>query len=86
MRRLASTIFTSPVPPSRGGVKINTTYQFGLGDFDFMLAFETSDFTEFSNLVQRLRETEARPYTQADTPLIPGVKKTASELVDALSL
>ncbi|HKS17133.1 MAG TPA: chlorite dismutase family protein [Planctomycetota bacterium] len=68
------------------GVKINTTYQFGIGDYDFMLAFETSDFTEFSNLVQRLRETEARPYTQADTPLIPGVKKTAAELVDALSL
>jgi chlorite dismutase len=68
------------------GVKINTTYQFGIGDFDFMLAFETSDFTEFSNLVQRLRETEARPYTTADTPLIPGLKKTPSELVEALAL
>ena len=68
------------------GVKINTTYQFGIGDFDFMLAFETSDFTEFSNLVQRLRETEARPYTAADTPLIPGVKQSASELVESLAL
>ena len=68
------------------GVKINTTYQFGIGDFDFMLAFEASDFTEFSNLVQRLRETEARPYTAADTPLIMGVKKSASELIESLSL
>ena len=68
------------------GVKINTTYQFGIGDYDFMLAFETSDVSEFSNLVQRLRETEARPYTQADTPLIPGLKKSAAELVEALSL
>jgi chlorite dismutase len=66
------------------GVKINTTYQFGIGDFDFMLAFETSDFTEFSNLVQRLRETEARPYTLADIPLIPGLKQTASELMESL--
>ncbi len=67
-------------------VKINTTYQFGIGDYDFMLAFETSDVAQFSNLVQRLRETEARPYTQADTPLIPGLKKTPAELVEALSL
>jgi chlorite dismutase len=68
------------------GVKINTTYQFGLGDYDFMLAFETSDFKEFSDLVQRMRDSEARPYTAADTPLIPGAKRTARELVEALSL
>jgi chlorite dismutase len=68
------------------GVKINTTYQFGIGDYDFMLAFETSDFTEFSNLVQRLRETEARPYTVTDIPLIPGIKKTVAELIQSLAL
>ena len=68
------------------GVKINTTYEFGIGDYDFMLAFETASFVEFSGLVQRLRETEARPYTVTDVPLIPGVKKTASELVEALAL
>jgi chlorite dismutase len=68
------------------GVKINTTYQFGIGDYDFMLAFEASDFSEFSNLVQRLREVDSRPYTEADTPLIVGMKKTVAELVEALSL
>ena len=68
------------------GVKINTTYQFGIGDYEFMLAFETSSFREFSDLVQRLRETEARPYTQADTPLMPGLKKTPAELLESLSL
>ena len=68
------------------GVKINTTYQFGIGDYDFMLAFETSNFTEFSNLVQRLRETEARPYTTTDIPLIPGIKAIAASLVDSLAL
>ncbi|MBI4564856.1 MAG: chlorite dismutase family protein [Planctomycetes bacterium] len=68
------------------GVKINTTYQFGLGDYDFMLAFECADPKEFSDLVQRLRETEARLYTAADTPLIPGVKKTPEELIAALAL
>jgi len=67
-------------------VKINTTYQYGLGDYDFMLAFETSDPKEFSDLVQALRETEARVYTVTDVPLIPGVKKTAEELAAALAL
>jgi len=68
------------------GVLINTCYQFGLGDHDFMLAFETDSPKEFSDLVQRLRETQARVYTTTDIPLIPGVRATIEELVAALAL
>jgi chlorite dismutase len=68
------------------GVLINTCYQFGLGDHDFMLAFETDDPKEFSDLVQRLRETEARVYTTTDVPLVPGIRQSPEELVAGLAL
>jgi len=77
-----------PLEKRRDIMKVHNEigHQFPGVKIDFMLAFETSDMTEFSNLVQRLRETEARPYTAADTPLIPGLKKTAAELVESLAL
>ncbi|MBI2930757.1 MAG: chlorite dismutase family protein [Planctomycetes bacterium] len=67
-------------------VLINTCYQFGLGDHDFMLAFECDDPKDFSDLVQRLRETEARVYTTTDIPLMPGIRQTIEELVASLAL
>lgn len=68
------------------GVLINTCYSFGLGDDEFMLAFECEDPKEFSDLVQKLRESKARPYTQNDVPLMPCLLKSAPELMDALAL
>ncbi len=68
------------------GVLINTCYQFGLGDHDFMLAFECDDPKEFSDLVQRLRETVARVYTVTDIPLMPGVRQSIDEMVSGLAL
>ncbi len=53
-------------------VRLNTTYSFGLGDQDFVLAFETDEPAAFEDLVQRLRETEASRYTVRDTPFILG--------------
>lgn len=53
-------------------VRLNTTYSFGLGDQDFVLAFETDQPAAFEDLVQRLRETEASRYTVRDTPFILG--------------
>ncbi|MBI3318899.1 MAG: chlorite dismutase family protein [Candidatus Omnitrophica bacterium] len=54
-------------------VRLNTTYSFGLGDQDFVLAFETDQPAAFEDLVQRLRETEASRYTVRDTPFILGI-------------
>lgn len=53
-------------------VRLNTTYSFGLGDQDFVLAFETDTPSAFEDLVQRLRESEASRYTVRDTPFILG--------------
>ena len=53
-------------------VRLNTTYSFGLGDQDFVLAFETDQPAAFEDLVQRLRESEASRYTVRDTPFILG--------------
>jgi chlorite dismutase len=67
-------------------IKINTTYGFGISDHDFVLAFEGDDPRRFSDLVQRLRETEARPYTQNDLPFIPCIQRKPDELVRVLAL
>lgn len=50
-------------------VKINTTYSFGLDDQEFVVAFETNSPSDFLDLVQELRGTEASSYTLRDTPM-----------------
>lgn len=68
-------------------VRLNTTYSFGLGDQDFVLAFETDEPAAFEDLVQRLRETEASRYTVRDTPFILGTFcETAKILTEGLGL
>ena len=39
-------------------VTLNTTYSFGIGDQDFMLAFECDDLVDFQNLIMELRQTK----------------------------
>ncbi|MGH9388808.1 MAG: chlorite dismutase family protein [Vicinamibacteria bacterium] len=51
------------------GVKIHTTYSYGLDDQEFVLAFETDMLEEFLNLVEDLRFAEQRKYTLRDTPI-----------------
>ncbi len=68
-------------------VRLNTTYSFGLGDQDFVLAFETDQPAAFEDLVQRLRESEASRYTVRDTPFILGQTcDTVDRLVKGLAL
>src|SRR5260370_26029081 len=50
-------------------VRLNTTYSFGLDDQEFVVAFETDSVSDFLDLVQDLRETEASRYTLRDTPM-----------------
>ena len=49
-------------------------YSFGLQDQEFVVVYETDDLPLFSRLVYELRDTEARRYTRADTPLHTGVR------------
>ncbi len=53
----------------------NTLYAFGLGDFEFVLAFETERPADFLALLERLREAEVRRYTLRDTPIYLAARK-----------
>lgn len=65
-----------------GHIKVGTQYKditqlllysFGLQDQEFVVVYETDDLRRFLALVQELRGTEARRYTQRDWPLHTGV-------------
>jgi chlorite dismutase len=44
-------------------------YSFGVQDQEFVVVYETDDLNMFSDLVTTLRSSEARRYTERDTPL-----------------
>lgn len=54
-------------------------YSFGLQDQEFVVVYETDDLTQFSDLVNELRDTEARRYTLRDTPLHTAIYHPAEE-------
>jgi chlorite dismutase len=59
-------------------------YSFGLQDQEFVVVYETHDLQLFSRLVYDLRDTEARRYTKADTPLHTGVRVSPQEWAKTL--
>lgn len=63
-------------------VSPNTTAAFGLGDWEWILAFEADDLTKIVDCIRRLREAEARRYTKLDVPFVLGIR---TELDEALS-
>jgi len=65
-------------------VKLNTTYSFGLDDQEFVVAFETDEISDFLDLVQELRETEASMYTLRDTPMFSCVAQPLEEILEAI--
>ena len=65
-------------------VSINTTYSFGLDDQEFVVAFETDSISDFLDLVQDLRETEASQYTLRDTPMFTCVAQPLPDILEAL--
>jgi chlorite dismutase len=58
-------------------------YSTGLDDQEFIVAYETDDLAAFQDLVTALRETDARPYTLRDQPILTAIHHT---LDDALEL
>lgn len=65
-------------------VSLNTTYSFGLDDQEFVVAFETDVVSDFLDLVQQLRETEASRYTLRDTPMFTCVSQPLHEILEAI--
>lgn len=54
-------------------------YSVGLQDQEFVVVYETDDLTMFSDLVYELRDTEARKYTAADTPVFTAMHHPPEE-------
>lgn len=48
-------------------------YSFGLQDQEFIVVYEMDDLAQFSDLVYELRDSEARRFTERDTPLFTGI-------------
>jgi chlorite dismutase len=65
-------------------VKINTSYSFGLDDAEFVLSFESDAPNDFLDLVMALRETEASPYTERDTPIFTCIRKNIKDALNDL--
>jgi chlorite dismutase len=57
-------------------------YSFGLQNQEFVVVYETDELTRFSDLVNELRDTEARRYTLRDTPLHTAIYHPAKETLD----
>lgn len=59
-------------------------YSTGLGNQEFMVAYETAALEEFQDLVMEMRSTVGRPYTLSDTPIYTCLHKPADELMSWL--
>ncbi len=60
-------------------IQTNNVQAFGLGDWEWLLAFECDRPERFAALIRRLREAEARRWTKSETPFIVGRRVEAVE-------
>jgi hydrogen peroxide-dependent heme synthase len=66
-------------PRTHGGILTNTVDAFGLGDYEFVVAFESDDASELARMVEDLRTVEVRRYTKVDTPIFLGRRREPAE-------
>lgn len=66
------------------GIRINTSYSFGLDDQDFVVSFEGDEPKDFVTLVMRLRESAGSRYTLRDTPIFTCAKRPLEEVLYSL--
>ena len=65
-------------------VRANTVAAFGLGDYEWLLAFEADQLHRIVDCIRHLRSSRARLYTKLEIPFYTGVRKPLSEIVSAL--
>ena len=63
------------------GVMPNTTSAFGLGDYEWILAFEADNLVELVDCIRRLRDSRSRLYVKRETPFITGIRKELAEVI-----
>lgn len=56
-------------------VLANTTSGFGLGDWEWLLAFEADRADRLVDCIRRLRDAGARLYTKEEIPFVTGLRK-----------
>jgi chlorite dismutase len=66
-------------------VMANTTSAFGLGDWEWILAFEADDLSRLVDCIRRLRDSKSRLYVKKETPFVTGVRKDLVEAVRDLA-
>ena len=65
-------------------VLANTTSGFGLGDWEWILAFEAERADSLVDVIRALRNTKARLYTKEEVPFVTGIRKSVAEAFDDL--
>jgi chlorite dismutase len=56
-------------------VLANTTCAFGLGDWEWILAFEADELDRIVDCIRRLRDVQARRFTKEEVPFVTGIRK-----------
>ena len=65
-------------------VLANTTSGFGLGDWEWILAFEAERADRIVELIRHLRDARARLYTKVEIPFVTGIRKSVADALDDL--
>lgn len=68
------------------GVRLNTSYSYGIDDQEFVVAFDSDYPQEFVDLVGRLRHTEASLYTLRDTPAFTCARQEMPQILRQLGV
>jgi chlorite dismutase len=66
-------------------VRANTVAAFGLGDYEWLLAFEADELHRIVDCIRHLRASRARLHTKLEIPFYTGVRKPLTEIVAALA-
>jgi peroxiredoxin len=65
-------------------VRANTVAAFGLGDYEWLLAFEADELHRIVDCIRHLRSSDARRHTKLEIPFYTGVRKPLTEIIAAL--
>jgi peroxiredoxin len=62
----------------------NTTSAFGLGDHEWILAFEADELHRIVDCIRRLRDSDSRKYVKEETPFVVGIRKDLRDAIQDL--
>jgi chlorite dismutase len=66
-------------------VQANTVSSFGLGDYEWLLAFECERLSPITDLMRHLRSAGARRYTRHELPFLTGRRRPLEEIAELVS-